>query len=121
MSKKLNIVTMAAALTALVAVSAAFAFTGKPEAATPNVKVASPALASAAKHITPEQAKEAALAAKPGTVGEVELEEEDGRSQYSVEITAKDGKKYDVEVDADTGKVLKIEVEDDDEETNDDK
>ena len=62
--------------------------------------------------ITEEQAKAAALAAKPGKVTEVELEKEDGVVVYGVDVTAEDGKLFDVTVDANTGKVLKVEAED---------
>jgi uncharacterized membrane protein YkoI len=62
------------------------------------------ALQAAAK-ITPEQAKQAALAALPGTVGRVELDNENGSVVYSVEVTAT-GTTTDVKVDAGNGKVL---------------
>jgi uncharacterized membrane protein YkoI len=55
--------------------------------------------------ITPEQAKQAALAAVPGTVNKVTLENENGSVVYGVEITA-GGTVTDVKVDAGTGKVL---------------
>ncbi len=42
----------------------------------------------------------------PGTVGDVELDEVDGKVVYEVEVTAKDGTETDVIVDATNGKVL---------------
>ena len=71
--------------------------------------------------ITEEQAKAAALAAKPGKVTEVELEKEDGVVVYGIDITAEDGKMFDVTVDANTGKVLKVEAEDANEKDDEDK
>ena len=71
--------------------------------------------------ITPEQAKQAALAVAPGTVSSIELEDEDGFLVYEVVIGNKE-----VIVDAGNGKVLAQEVEEPDNEagetgeTNDD-
>ena len=48
------------------------------------------------------------LAARPGTAVEAELEREDGRWLYSVEIVDGDDKAFEVGVDADTGEVRKI-------------
>jgi uncharacterized membrane protein YkoI len=62
------------------------------------------ALQTAAK-ITPDQAKQAALAAVPGTVNKAELDSENGSVVYSVEITA-NAKTTDVKVDAGNGRVL---------------
>lgn len=70
------------------------------------------ALQSAAK-ITPDQAKQAALAAVPGAVNKVELDNENGSVVYSVEITA-NGTTTDVKVDAGNGKVLAQESGQDD-------
>lgn len=72
-----------------------------------NEKEESTALASQAK-ITTDQAKEAALAAVPGTVNKIELDNENGYLVYSVEIGDKE-----VKVDANTGKVLKIDADND--------
>lgn len=69
--------------------------------------------------ITPEQARAAALAVQPGTVGETELERENGKVVYSVDITAANGQKYEVTVDANTGNVLKSEIDNDDEADDD--
>jgi uncharacterized membrane protein YkoI len=55
--------------------------------------------------ITPDQAKQAALAAVPGTVNKVDLGNENGTVVYDVEITA-NGTTTDVKVDAGNGKIL---------------
>ena len=55
--------------------------------------------------ISPDQAKQAALAAVPGTAGKVELESENGNVVYGVEVTA-NGTTTDVKVDAGNGAVL---------------
>ncbi|MDQ1466534.1 MAG: hypothetical protein QOH10_949, partial [Actinomycetota bacterium] len=60
-----------------------------------------PALAK----ITPDQAKQAALAAVPGTVTKVALENENGSVVYGVEISA-NGTTTDGKIDAGNGKVL---------------
>jgi uncharacterized membrane protein YkoI len=70
------------------------------------------ALRSLAK-ISPDQARDAALAAVPGTAGEVELENENGNVVYGVEITDASGAKFDVKVDAGNGSVLHQERDDD--------
>lgn len=59
----------------------------------------------ASAKITPDQAKQAALAAVPGTASKVDLDNENGSAVYSVEITA-NGTTTDVKVDAGNGKVL---------------
>lgn len=53
-----------------------------------------------------------ALAAVPGEVLEVELEREDGRLVYEIEILARSGRVRKVTLDARTGAIL--EVDDDD-------
>ena len=58
--------------------------------------------------ITPEQARDAALAQVPGTVKKVELENEDGNVVYSVEVKMAQGES-DVKVDAGDGRVLHVE------------
>ena len=65
----------------------------------------SAALQSLAK-ISPDQARDAALAAVPGTADKVELDNENGNVVYSVQITGANGAKTDVKVDAGTGSVL---------------
>ena len=54
-------------------------------------------------------------AAGPGAIDKIEMENEDGVTQYSADIT-RDGKKYEVKIAAD-GRLIKTEV--DDEEDND--
>jgi uncharacterized membrane protein YkoI len=56
--------------------------------------------------VTAAQAESAALAAVPGTVGQVELDNENGNVVYSVEITKADGTVVDVKVDAGNATVL---------------
>ena len=65
----------------------------------------SAALQSLAK-ISPDQARDAALAAVPGTADKVELDNENGNVVYSVQITDASGAKTDVKVDAGNGSVL---------------
>jgi uncharacterized membrane protein YkoI len=65
----------------------------------------SAALQSMAK-ITPDQARDAALAAVPGTAEKVELDNENGNVVYSVQITDANGAKTDVKVDAGNSSVL---------------
>ena len=81
-------------------------------------------LAKQAK-ITEEQATKIALEKVPGTVNEVELEDENGTIVYGFEVVSTDGTQQDVKVDAQTGKIVKVEVDDEengkenDEEEND--
>jgi uncharacterized membrane protein YkoI len=81
-------------------------------------------LAKQAK-ITKEAATKTALEKVPGTVNEVELEDEDGTIVYGFEIVSTDGTQQDVKVDAQTGKIVKVEADDEengvekDEEEND--
>jgi len=51
-----------------------------------------------------------------GTIGKIEMEDEDGVTQYSADIT-KDGKKYEVKIAVD-GRLIKAEADDDE---NDDR
>jgi uncharacterized membrane protein YkoI len=72
--------------------------------------------------LSPEQAREKALAAMPGgQIVESEIEEEDGRLIYSfdVKISGQDGHS-EVEIDAMTGAVLSPESDDDDDDGKDD-
>lgn len=62
--------------------------------------------------ITADEARDAALAAVPGTAGEVELENENGNVVYGVEITDASGASHDVKVDAGNGTVLAQEADD---------
>ena len=76
--------------------------------------------------ITEEEATKIALEKVPGTVNEVELEDEDGTIVYGFEIVSTDGTQQDVKVDAQTGKIVKVEADDEengeekDDEENDD-
>ncbi|MBM7607734.1 putative membrane protein YkoI [Lysinibacillus composti] len=70
-------------------------------------------LAKQAK-ITKDEASENALEQVPGTVTEVELDDENGLVVYDVEINAKDGTQQSVKVDAKTGKIVNVELETDD-------
>jgi uncharacterized membrane protein YkoI len=61
------------------------------------------------------QAVARAVATKPGYVTEAELENEDNRLTWGVEVIATaDGKLWEVEMDANTGTVLSVTLEDDD-------
>ncbi|RMH32279.1 MAG: hypothetical protein D6690_14070 [Nitrospirae bacterium] len=64
--------------------------------------------------ITLEQAIQTAKTTVPGRVLEAELEKEDGKVVYEVDIAGADGNIHELTVDADSGKVLKNEVEDED-------
>lgn len=68
------------------------------------------AIAEAAGLVSLEQAQEAALQAKPGTVIEVELDDRKWPSgwDYEFDIIDANGLKWDVHVDAKTGKVRKV-------------
>ena len=68
-------------------------------------------LAKQAK-ITEEQATKIALEKVPGTVNEVELEDENGTIVYGIEVVSTDGTQQDVKVDAQTGKIVKVEADD---------
>jgi len=61
--------------------------------------------------ITFQQAMDAALKVRPGTMTKTELESENGKAVYDVEIAGSDGKKYTVKVDGDTGNVLLVQVD----------
>jgi uncharacterized membrane protein YkoI len=56
--------------------------------------------------VSADQARDAALAAVPGTANKVELDNENGSVVYSVEVTGADGTVTDVKVDAGNGQVL---------------
>jgi|SRR3954453_20720909 uncharacterized membrane protein YkoI len=61
--------------------------------------------------ISEEAATKTALEKVPGTVNEVELEDEDGTIVYGFEIVSKDGSQQEVKIDAQTGKVVKVEAD----------
>lgn len=68
--------------------------------------------ASLSPAVTMEDAIKAATAAYPGRVVEAELEEEDGKTVYEVEIVTDGGTSREIEVDAATGKITEEESED---------
>jgi len=76
-------------------------------------------LAKKAK-ISPEQARKIATDKVAGTIVEEELEREDGKLVYSIEIRDANQKVFDVEVDAKTGAIVNVEEEIEDEEDEDD-
>lgn len=55
-----------------------------------------------------------AEAARPGRVIELDLERDDGRWLYELELVSPEGRLYELEIDAATGTVLEIEREEDD-------
>ncbi len=78
-------------------------------------------LAKKAK-ISPEQARKIATDKVAGTIIEEELERENGKLVYSIEIRDANQKVFDVEVDAKTGAIVNVEqeIEDDEDEDDDD-
>lgn len=64
--------------------------------------------------LTEAQAIEIALARVPGEIQETELEREDGKQVYEIEILTADGQEFEVEIDASDGTVLEVEREDED-------
>lgn len=59
-----------------------------------------------------ESLEQKALAAKPGRITDRDLERDDGRYEYKLDITAEDGSKWDLKLDATSGEVIKIEFDD---------
>jgi uncharacterized membrane protein YkoI len=88
--------------------------------------IAAPALADRDDHDLARRALEAgeilpladilaaAEATRPGRVIEVELERDDGRWIYELELVSPEGRLYEMEIDAASGTVLEIEREEDD-------
>lgn len=70
-------------------------------------------IAKAAGLISLEEAKAKALAAKPGTVIEAELDDRSWPQgwDYEFEIIDADGKEWDVDIDAKTGEVRKVKAD----------
>ncbi len=56
----------------------------------------------------------AAAAARPGRVIALELEREDGRWLYELELVTPEGRLYEMEIDAASATVLELEREEDD-------
>jgi uncharacterized membrane protein YkoI len=59
--------------------------------------------------VLPQLAAKLALAKVPGTIVESELEKENGRLVWEVDIKTDDGKRFEVEIDALTGEVIESE------------
>ncbi|MEO0980285.1 MAG: PepSY domain-containing protein [Pseudomonadota bacterium] len=73
----------------------------------------------AAANLDMTKAIEIALKEVPGTVQESELEKEDGKQVYEIEILTADGQEMEVEIDAATGAVLEIEADGGDDDDDD--
>lgn len=56
----------------------------------------------------------AAEAARPGRVIEIELDRDDGRWVYDLELVSPEGFLYEMEIDAASGTILEVEREEDD-------
>ncbi len=72
------------------------------------------AVANLATSVTMEEAIKTATTQFPGKVLEAELESEDGKVIYEVEIVNATGEIREVEIDAQSGKILSSELEDQD-------
>ena len=55
----------------------------------------------------------AALAEAPGTIHQAQIEDEDGRVVWDVEVDGTDGARHDIQVDAQTGAIVEHDVDDD--------
>jgi uncharacterized membrane protein YkoI len=66
------------------------------------------ALSTAAGLISPEQAIEKALAAKPGTAIDADLDRKLGKYYYEVEVIDAQGVEWEVHLDATTGEVKRV-------------
>ena len=65
--------------------------------------------------IRASQAIEIALAAVPGHIHELELEQEDDILAWEVElVSSQDDKEYEILINASSGEVIEVEMEDDD-------
>lgn len=69
--------------------------------------------------ISAEQARRTALEKVAGTVIEEEIEKENGRIVYSIEIRDANKKVFDIEVDAETGAIVNVEEENEDDKDDD--
>ena len=76
--------------------------------------------ASAQAQLTADDAARIAQARYGGTVREIEREDEHGRPEWKVEITAADGVTHDVRIDAVTGDLTRVDRGDDDGDDDDD-
>lgn len=59
-----------------------------------------------------ESLEEKALSIKPGQITDRDLERDDGRYEYKLDIRAEDGTDWDIKLDAATGEVIKTEQDD---------
>ncbi len=59
-----------------------------------------------------EQVIESAMAVKPGQILDTELDEDDGRYVYELEILDERGQVWELELDASTAELLELESED---------
>ncbi|UHA72202.1 PepSY domain-containing protein [Paenibacillus sp. 481] len=66
------------------------------------------------QYITKDKAVQIALNKVAGTVTEVELDNDDNRYEYEIEIKTTDGREVKIDVSAKTGKILKVDWEDED-------
>lgn len=62
-----------------------------------------------AEGITQQAARQIALDARPGTVREIELDDENDRTVWKIDVNGTDGVRWEVAVDALTGTVLRNE------------
>ena len=88
----------------IVALSAFILFTGEASAQQTNTRFNAKLLKQTV--ITPDQARETALASTPGNIEEEELEKEHGRLVFSYDIRTAKGTITEVQIDARTGKVV---------------
>ncbi|MUV37006.1 uncharacterized protein JNUCC1_00812 [Lentibacillus sp. JNUCC-1] len=63
--------------------------------------------------ISQEEAINISLEEVPGEAVQTELDDEDGKAVYEVDVKAEDGKMWDFEIDAESGDVLQKEADDD--------
>lgn len=59
-----------------------------------------------------ESLEEKALSIKPGIITDRDLEQDDGRYEYNLDIKADDGTRWEVKLNAATGEVIKTEQDD---------
>ena len=106
MSTMLQIALLSGALLALGAAAST------PAAADDDDQAEMEALVKAGQFISPDEAREKALAAKAGTVIDIDLDRGwRGSYYYEVEVLDADLREWEVHIDAKTGQVRKIERE----------
>jgi uncharacterized membrane protein YkoI len=80
-----------------------------------NVEVESQAIKEDREIISMKEAEEIAVRKAGGTIESIELEKDDGRLIYEIELRSENGDDdIDIDVDALTGEVLKVDRDDDD-------